>query len=149
MRVRVDWLLPHTVPDSTRIVSTSRQNTSEYRKIRYFRRNNDISWAVDYSLHRTVRCLAETIGIPPLLTASRQNGRHTVSSVPMFSAPEINDFRHVMSLRHACTKPCHFHGLQVVKTEGMEKLIACIQMQPNQQCQEIPLQRTESRQTHR
>ena len=32
MRVRVDWLLTHTVPDSTRIVSTSRQNTSECAK---------------------------------------------------------------------------------------------------------------------
>ena len=96
MRVRVDRILTHTVPDSARIVSTTRQNTSECRKIRYFGRNNDISWAVDYSLHRTVRCLAETIGIPPLLTASRQNGRHTVSSVSMFSAPEIGDFRHVV-----------------------------------------------------
>ena len=149
MRFRVDRILTHTVSDSTRIVSTSRQNPSEYRKTGLFRRNNDISWAVDYSLHRTVRCLAETIGIPPLLTASRQNGRHTVSSVSMFSAPEIGDFRHVMSLRHACTKPCHFHDLQVVKTEGMAKWNACIQMRPNQRCQEIPLQRTERHQTHR
>ena len=149
MRIRVDRILTHIIPDSARIVSTSRQNTSECGEIGYLRRNNDISWAVDYSLHRTIRCLAETIGIPPLLTASRQNGRHTVSSVSMFSAPEIDDFRHAMSLRHACTKPCHFHDLQVVKIEGMEKLNACIQMRPNQRCQEIPLQRTERHQTHR
>ena len=149
MRIRVDWLLTHIISHSARIVPHPGRILPDTVKNRVFARNIDIYWAVDYSLHRTVRCLAENIGNPPLLTASRQNGRHTVSSVSMFSAPEIGDFRHVVWLRHACTKPCHFHDLQVVKTEEMAKLNACIQMPLNQQCLAILLQRMEPPQTHR
>ena len=59
----------------------------------HYSRIYGIYWVVCYSPHRTVRCLAENIGNPPLQIASQTERTSHRSSMSMYSAPEIDEFR--------------------------------------------------------